>query len=141
MIIIVAVLPMKNLPSTSRRSTRGMTLVEVTLVVAVLLGMILVLFVGVSAYKQGANRAICIQNIASVQKALRSYSNLYTLAPGDTVSNLKDAIIGPDKFIEAEPNCRSGGTYTYGGDVIPVAGTAYLGCSISDHVPSSVSGW
>ncbi len=120
---------------------RAFTLIEVTLVVSVLLGMILVLFLGVSAYKKGSDRALCIQNIASVQKAMRSYSNLFALGPGNSVANLKDEIIGPDKFIEAEPVCRSGGTYTYGGDTIPLASVAYLSCSLPDHVPSTVSGW
>lgn len=122
-------------------STRGLTLIEVTVVVAVLLSMISVLFLGVAAYKKGSDRALCIQNIASVQKAVRSYSNLYSYGTGETVANLKDEIIGPGKFFETDPVCRSGGTYTYGGDVIPAPSVAYLSCSISDHLPASISGW
>lgn len=122
-------------------SSRGFTLIEVTVVVAVLLSMITVLFLGVAAYKRGSDRALCIQNIGTVQKAIRSYSNLYAYGTGQTVTNLKDEIIGPGKFLEADPVCRSGGTYTYGGDTIPMPSVAYLSCSIGDHVPSSVSGW
>jgi hypothetical protein len=47
----------------------GLTLIEVTLVIAVLLGLISVLFIGVSAYKEGSNRSKCILNISNVQKA------------------------------------------------------------------------
>ena len=118
-----------------------MTLIEVTLVIAVLLSLIAVLFVGAVGYKRGSDRAMCIQNIASVQEAIRSYANLYQYNPGDTVTNLRDNIIGSDKFIQYEPECRAGGNYTYAGDTIPSAGTAYLTCDIGDHVPNSVAGW
>ena len=125
----------------SMRSAKAFTLVEVTLVISILLGLIVVLFVGVAAYKKGSDRANCIQNIASVQKAVRSFSNLYSYGSGDTVTNLKDAVIGPGKFFEADPVCRSGGTYAYGGDTIPLAGIPYLNCNLPDHVPTSVAGW
>ena len=60
----------------------GLTLIEVTLVIAVLLGLISVLFIGVSAYKEGSNRSKCILNISNVQKAVRSYQNLYEVNNG-----------------------------------------------------------
>lgn len=114
---------------------------EVTLVIFVILSMTLVLFIGVGAYKKGSNRALCIQNIASVQTAIRSYSNLYARSPGETVADLKNKIIGPGKFMEWEPVCLSGGIYTYAGDAIPPSSVAYLSCSVPEHVPKTVSGW
>lgn len=128
--------PLRRLPL-----FRGFTLVEITLVIAVVLMMISVLFLGVNAYKKGSDRAICIQNIASVQKAVRSYSNLSALGPGETVANLKDQIIGPDRFIESDPVCPADGVYTYGGDVIPLAGAVYLSCNLSEHLPTSPQSW
>ncbi|MBL9154840.1 MAG: type II secretion system protein [Verrucomicrobiales bacterium] len=128
-------------PSTGPRARRGFTLVEVTLVIAVLLMMISILFLGVSAYKKGSDRAFCIQTIATVQKAVRSYANLNALGSGESVTNLKDQIIGPDLFVVAEPACPSGGTYTYGGNTIPLSGVAYLSCSIAEHTPPGTASW
>lgn len=117
----------------------GLTLIEVTLVIAVLLGLISVLFIGVTAYKEGSNRAKCILNIATVQKAVRSYQNLYELNMG--VPLLSATIAGDGKMIETLPTCPSGGaTYTYK-EVVPAAGIAYLTCSVAGHVPTSVAGW
>lgn len=117
------------------------TLIEVTLVIGLILGLSSVLFVGITAYKKGSDRAICIQQLASVQKALRSFANLYALGPGETYTDLKDQIVGPGKFITTEPACPGNGTYTYGGDAIPAAGTPYLSCSIGSHIPVDASSW
>ena len=116
----------------------GLTLIEVTLVIAVLLGLISVLFIGVTAYKEGSNRAKCILNIATVQKAVRSYQNLYELNIGATLAS--SDIAGAGKMIETLPTCPSNGTYTFG-TTVPAASTAYLTCSVSGHVPVSVAGW
>lgn len=118
-----------------------MTLIEVTLVIAILLGLTSVLFLGATAYKRGSDRAICIQNIASVQKAVRSYGNLAGLKPGDFVPNLKDEIVGGDKFVPFEPVCPSGGSYLYGGNVLPAGSTLYLDCDINLHEPKNTNGW
>lgn len=118
-----------------------MTLIEVTLVIAVLLSLTSILFVGVVAYKKGTDRSHCIQNIARVQKAVRSYGNLSGLGPGDSVTNLKDAIIGPGKFVPFDPVCPAGGTYSFGGDILPPGSTLYLDCDIDTHLPKSSTGW
>ncbi|MCB1233480.1 MAG: type II secretion system protein [Verrucomicrobiae bacterium] len=125
----------------SSRAAAGLTLIEVTLVVSVLLGLIAVVFIGMSAYNRGADRAKCILNIATVQKAIRTYSNLRGNKPGDDITDLKAQIIGSGKFIEIEPECPEDGEYTYGGDTVPDAGTAYLSCSVGEHVPKSTAGW
>ena len=119
----------------------GLTLIEITLVIAVLLGLISVLFIGVSAYKEGSNRAKCILNMSNVQKAVRAYQNLYEKSEGDTLA-LTD-LVGNGKLIETAPECPSQGTYSAAGNVPPV-GTVYLTCSLAgsnDHVPNSVTGW
>ena len=119
----------------------GLTLIEVTLVIAVLLGLISVLFIGVSAYKEGSNRAKCILNISNVQKATRSYQNLYEKSVGDVL--VEATIAGTGKMLETVPTCPSAGTYTWLG-TIPAVGTPYLSCSLagtSNHVPSSLTGW
>ena len=125
------------------KKQEGLTLIEVTLVIAVLLGLISVLFIGVTAYKEGSNRSKCILNISNVQKAVRSYQNLYEKNVGDPL--LEPAIAGSGKMLETSPACSSGGTYTWLG-TIPAGGTAYLSCSkaaVSDgqHAPTTTAGW
>ncbi len=119
----------------------GLTLIEITLVIAVLLGLISVLFIGVSAYKEGSNRSKCILNISNVQKAVRSYQNLYEKNVGDSVA--QSTLAGSGKLLETAPTCPSSGTYTWG-STIPAVGTAHLTCSLgtsNDHVPTSTTGW
>ena len=121
----------------------GLTLIEVTLVIAVLLGLISVLFIGVSAYKEGSNRAKCILNITNCQKAVRSYQNMYEKPVGADLT--LTTLVGAGKMLETTPVCPSGGTYT-GAGTIPVVGTAYLTCNYATgteaaHIPASTSGW
>jgi type II secretory pathway pseudopilin PulG len=124
----------------SRKMSPAFTLIEMTLVVAVLLLLIAVLFVGVGAYAEGSNRAKCILNISNLQKAARAYQNVYELVPGDPLPST--SLIGTNRFVETAPECKSGGTYSFTGDV-PVIGTAYMSCSLgpTGHVPKSTTGW
>jgi type II secretory pathway pseudopilin PulG len=120
---------------------RAQTLIELTLVIAILLSLILSLFLGVYALRRGTDRAICIQYVASAQKAMRSFSNLRNAYPGDTIVGLRGELIGPGKFLPAEPECPGGGTYSDTGDVLPATGVAYLSCTISEHLPQSNPSW
>ncbi|MCB1228654.1 MAG: type II secretion system protein [Verrucomicrobiae bacterium] len=120
---------------------RGMTLIEVTLVISILLALTSALFLGVTAYKRGADRANCIQNIASVQKAVRSYGNLAGKRPGDTIPNLKDEIIGFNKLVPLEPSCPGGGLYNYSGNTLPLPNHLYLDCDLPTHEPKTSRGW
>ncbi|MBC7980205.1 MAG: type II secretion system protein [Armatimonadetes bacterium] len=126
---------------------RGMTLLELTVVIMVLLALISVLFVGAQAWKRGSDRALCIINIQQVQKGVRSFSNLYGHSPGEGVPGLQMRVIGLGKFVESSPSCPSAGSYTYGptfgADTIPPVGEVYLKCSLatSGHVPSNVADW
>ena len=125
----------------TKRRNAGLTLIEVTLVIAVLLGLISVLFIGVAAYKKGSDRAKCVLNISTVQKAARSYQNMYELNDGDALA-VTD-IAGSGKMIESTPECPASGTYSFG-TVVPAASAAYLSCSLSasdGHVPATTAGW
>ena len=131
-----------------RKPAAGMTLLELTVVILVLLGLIGILFFGAQAWKRGSDRSICIINIQSVQKGVRSYSNLYGFEPGGSAPGLKSQVIGLGRFVESEPSCPSFGNYTfgpvYGADTIPPTGELYLECSLkdsADHVPDDPSSW
>lgn len=138
----------------SIKKQAGLTLIEITLVIAVLLGLISVLFIGVSAYKEGSNRAKCILNISSYQKAVRSYQNLYEKDSDDTYDVADVAASG--KLLEALPECPSDGDYsnqedtaltgTAAGLAFPAIGVAAMQCSLSAeadglHEPANTDGW
>lgn len=112
-----------------------MTLLEMTVVILVLMTLITTLFFGAQAWKRGSDRALCIIHIQYVQKAVRSYSNLYGYSPGATVANLQNQLIGLGRFVETTPICPGNGTYsygqTYGSDTIPPLGELYLKCTLA----------
>lgn len=129
---------------------RGVTLVELAVVISVLLLLLTFLFPAAGAWKRGSDRAQCIMNIRQVQMGVRSFSNLAGLEDGSDVSMavpplvLQDEIIGPAKFVETPPRCPSTGTYSYGGNVIPPLGSLYMDCSLAGpagHVPDSYNNW
>ena len=65
-----------NLPPKVVR-LRGMTLIELTISISVLLVLISIVFVGSRAWKRGSDRAVCVLTLRNVQVAARSYQNLY----------------------------------------------------------------
>ena len=131
-----------------RTELPGMTLLEMTVVILVLLALISILFIGAQAWKRGSDRALCIIHIQNVQKGVRSYSNIYGYAPGANAPDLQSQVIGLGKFVENTPICPGNGTYsygaTYGNDTIPPVGEIYLQCSLSmsnAHEPKNHSEW
>src|SRR6202045_3075975 len=61
---------------------RGTTLIELSVVIAVLLLLVGVLFIGITAWKNGANTAACVVNLSSIQKAARGYANMNGIIVG-----------------------------------------------------------
>lgn len=135
--------------STSARSPRfrglpGLTLIELSIVILALMLFATLLLTGARAWKRGSDRAICIANLASVQKAVRGYANMSGLNPGETVPGLEAKVVGPDRFFESLPACPAEGIYTLGGDEIPPLGSLYMSCSLEgslDHLPGQVADW
>ena len=141
-------IPAGRRPSSARKGCSGMTLLEMTVVILVLLSLVTVLFFGAQAWKRGSDRALCIIHIQNVQKGVRSYSNLYGFDPGANAPNLHSQIIGMGRFVETTPVCPGGGTYTYGqtfgADTIPPMGSVYMECSLAgtdQHVPTVTAEW
>jgi type II secretory pathway pseudopilin PulG len=114
---------------------RGTTLIELSVVISVLLLLVGVLFIGVTAWKNGANTAACVVNLASVQKAARGYANMNLLLTGSAETSVTLASAG---FWVTAPTCPAGGTYAYTA-VVPAQGVQYVTCSIPNHVPASAS--
>ncbi len=122
----------------------GLTLIELTVVIASLITFAFLLLVGARGWKRGSDRAQCIINIQNIQKGVRSFANLNGLNPGNNVAGLESQVVGPDAFFEALPVCPATGTYTLGGDQIPAYGTLYMTCSlgsVEDHIPPGHNDW
>jgi prepilin-type N-terminal cleavage/methylation domain-containing protein len=118
-----------------RVGQRGTTLIELSVVIAVLLLLVGVLFIGITAWKNGANTAACIINLSSIQKAARGYANMNQLSNGSalTVATLTGA-----GFWGTVPVCPAGGVYTPM-TTVPSQGTAYMTCGFSGHAPSTAN--
>ena len=144
------------LPSVTR--ARGMTLVELTVMIAVLLGMAAVLFIGARAWKRGSDRAGCVVNIRNVQMAVRSYQNVYGYAPGsspapeygtqDIARHLfeKSFIVnGLFAAMEGSKPCPGGGTYQAPArNLFPLPGELFMECSLvgsEKHGPQEHGDW
>jgi len=130
---------MKLTKNTKR--AKGMTLLELTVVILVLLSLISILFIGARAWKKGSDRAGCIMNIRNAQQAVRSYANMY-----NTSAIPAGELIGAGKFLETAPICPAGGTYTdlTGAVTAPAVGTLAMTCTLATadgHVPSNIQGW
>lgn len=136
------------------KTNRAFTLIEITLVLGLTLGLASALIFGLSAFNRGADRAKCVLQMANVQKAVRSLQNMNEFRPGDTSELLKaDNLWGtPDAFLAAKPICprassdqnaagdlkntqtgnvtgKDGYAYHVGGSSqFPELGTGYINC-------------
>ena len=63
----------------SKKSNKGMTLIELTVVILVLLSLISVLFIGARAWLRGSDRAAAAVLIRNAQNGVRSHSNIIGL--------------------------------------------------------------
>jgi type II secretory pathway pseudopilin PulG len=76
-----------KLTRTSKRAS-GMTLLELTVVILVLLSLISILFVGARAWKKGSDRSANIMNIRNAQQAVRGHQNMRNLNETDPVTEV-----------------------------------------------------
>lgn len=110
-----------------RKRPNGFTIVEVTLVLSIILGLVLLLFLGLSAYKNGSDKARCVLQLAAIQKSARSCQNTDDLVPGDAMPTtyLQTEIYLPNNL----PVCpKDGSAYNYSGTVTD-PGVAYATCN------------
>jgi hypothetical protein len=130
------------------KRTKGMTLLELTVVILVLLSLISILFIGARAWKKGSDRAGCIMNLRNAQQAVRSHANMRGLDPADTF--VESEVFGPGLYVEqavADMVCPQEGAGAYSAaasGTVPDVGVLYLACSAPAadlHVPDDVTGW
>ena len=75
---------MKLTNTQNMKSKSGMTLLELTVVILVLLSLISILFIGARAWKKGSDRSANILNIRNVQQAVRGHGNMHGVLQGAT---------------------------------------------------------
>ena len=126
-------------PINKLKRNSGMTLMELTVVLIVMLVIAGAIMIGVKGYLAGTNRALCILTQHTIQDNARSYANMYELNIGDAMAHTL-FIDGADKLLPAAPVCKAGGTYTYT-DVVPDTSVEYATCSDATHLPKTPDGW
>ena len=123
-----------------------MSLLEVSVVLAVLLALTSVLIIGSRAWKSSADRTGCILQIRDIQMSVRTYQNIYGYSAGSmpyaengtqdiAIHLYSKGYINPRQFAAAigVAPCMGGGAYARTRpDVFPAVGTLYLSCSLSD---------
>jgi prepilin-type N-terminal cleavage/methylation domain-containing protein len=113
---------MKLTNTLSMKRKSGMTLLELTVVILVLLSLISILFIGARAWKRGSDRAANILNIRNVQQAVRAHANVRGLLEGATLASTE--IIGAGKYLNTVSPPITDISYAYTGTV-PAIGTLY----------------
>lgn len=110
-----------KLTTNHNKKTKGMTLLELTVVILVLLSLISILFIGARAWKKGSDRSANVLNLRNTQQAMRGHQNMYTLVTGDafTAAMLADYMPLPTPPVDTV-------TYTPVGTVTAV-GALWLG--------------
>ena len=149
---------MKTAPPLRSSKRRGFSLLELTVVIAVLLSLTTVLMLGARAWKNGADRTGCILTIRNVQTSVRSYQNLYGYQAGgmpyaeggtqDIAAHMfaKGYISGKTyDEIQGMETCAGGGHYSRAhADVFPLPGQLYISCSLGaleNHAPDLNLEW
>jgi prepilin-type N-terminal cleavage/methylation domain-containing protein len=127
-----------KLNTRNMKSKSGMTLLELTVVILVLLSLISILFVGARAWKRGSDRSANIMNIRNVQQAVRGHENMRNLTAG--TSNLASSEIisadGTTGYLKTPKPPANLAAYTYG-DKVPNTGTLY----VTNHFDDAIYGF
>lgn len=125
---------MKLTNTLSMKRKAGMTLLELTVVILVLLSLISILFIGARAWKKGSDRAANILNIRNVQQAVRAHANVRGLLEGDALASTE--IVGAGKYLNTVNPPVTGLTYAYGA-AVPAMGTLYLQVTYGATTPEA----
>jgi len=137
---------MKLVKEKKAQVDQGMTLIELTVVIIVLLTLISVMFFVGTAYIKASNRTACLTNQSYIQKAMRGFESLEQLSEGASFkwSDLKaDGYLGDPLTMECPSNKKK---YLVADDgLIPPRGERVAPCLDDeykdDHVPEEVVQW
>lgn len=131
-----------KLTRTSKRAS-GMTLLELTVVILVLLSLISILFVGARAWKKGSDRSANIMNIRNVQQAVRAHQNMNGLLETNPLG--EEIIFGngtTDGYLKEPipPSLDIAAEYEFLGTV-PAIGTLYITNAVAntEYAPAATT--
>jgi prepilin-type N-terminal cleavage/methylation domain-containing protein len=125
---------------------RGTTLIELSVVIAVILLLVGVLFIGVTAWKNGANKAAVMVQLSSIQKAVRGWENLNpaglpAVVEGTTpLTPATASFVGATGFFATWPVDPNGVAYTNLG-VVPTAGIPYSTSTVYTPTAAQTANW
>jgi type II secretory pathway pseudopilin PulG len=91
----------------------GVTLLELTVVILVLLLLIGILFIGVNAWKRGADRSSNILNVRNSQLAMRGFQNTRNLAATGTLAPFTSGVDLLQFLRLPVPPSSMGGAYSF----------------------------
>ena len=141
-------------PKSAMLRQRGMSFIELTIVIGVLMGLTALLFVGVRAWRTGTDRANCIMNQRTMQLAVRSLQNMYGYRNGSepsgrTVAELlfEREFIGADLYqcATGDRTCPGSGDYVVSDPGrFPYDGELFMTCSLAasrQHQAEGVTDW
>ena len=114
-----------------RKLSKGFTLVEIMIVVAIIAILAAVAIPNFVKYRRNAQAASCIANLKQIQTAKEQWM----MANGTVPSSL-DKISGATNYIKNKPVCPANGTYTIGADGVDP--TCSKGTTLS---PDDRAGW
>jgi hypothetical protein len=109
-------------------NTAGFTLIEISFIICILLGLLSVVFFGLENYREGADKATCKMRLSAVQKAVRSHANLNNMKISDPLAEATEVFGGPTPVIALKPVCPGGGVYAWQA-IVPPIGVPYGDCS------------
>ena len=90
------------------KSPKGVTLIELSVVIAVILVLISVLFIGAGYYRDSSNNAACQIIQSSIRKSAEAYMNVEAVTELSGVSD----IVGTGLPYATAPVCPTGGSLT-----------------------------
>ena len=118
---------MKLTASHTFSAKRGMTILEMTVVIVLLMALVSILFVGATAWRKGTDRSTNLLNLRNCQQAMRGSQNMamdqtataFTL--GTAGSNLPNELLTYMRF----PAHIGGGTTATATNIFYTPGTLY----------------
>jgi len=137
---------------------RGMTILELTMVVGVILLLTTLMYFAVRAWRIATDRSACIMTQRNIQLAVRSYQNMYGYGDGESPKpheggqNIIEHLylyefIGNAyyQYLLGEDNCLGGGSYVVANPTaFPAEGQLFMSCSLAEsrkHDPPGREKW
>ena len=118
---------MKLTASHTFSAKRGMTILEMTVVIVLLMALVSILFVGATAWRKGTDRSTNLLNLRNCQQAMRGSQNM---AMDQTLTAFTTGAVGSTNPTELQSYMRfpthiNGGNAASATNIFYVGGTTY----------------